>query len=432
MIEAIKGTCDILPPESANWQKVEAISREIFAKYGYGEIRTPIIEETSLFIKSVGEDTDIVKKEMFSFVDRGERNISLRPEGTAPIVRAYLEANLHKTAPFQKFYYIGPMFRAEKPQRGRSRQFHQIGLEAIGSNSAALDAEVICVLKNILDACGISGYHLKINNLGCHNEKRELSNALRIAFTGKDNLSGRLCDDCNRRLKTNPLRILDCKNTGCRAMVDSFKSTVTFCDSCKAHFDEVRRFLDDLKIGYEIDSHLVRGLDYYTKTVFEVTHDALGAQDAIGAGGRYDDLVKDMGGPELGACGFALGVERMMLALEEKQSDKKSVHKTNVFVATIGDDAYRKAISILHDLRNSNIPCDVDYEKRSLKSQMRSADSLNAKFVLIIGEDEIKKGEAVLRNMATKEQISIKFEDIVGQIKKMVSNCHCEQTEWEK
>ncbi len=417
MIKAIRGTRDILPPGSNEWQKVEDLSRRVFRLFGYSEIRTPIIEETALFVKSVGEETDIVKKEMFSFVDRGERDISLRPEGTAPIVRAYLENNLDKTDPFQKLYYIGPMFRAERPQAGRLRQFHQIGLEAIGSNSPALDAEVINVLIRLLETNGIKKYELKLNNLGCREDKKKLSKTLKEVFSEKT-VSARLCEDCKRRVATNPLRLLDCKEEGCRLVIrEHFKNVEFLCSDCKEHFAEVLKFIDLLKIPYSVDPYIVRGLDYYTRTVFEVTHKDLGAQNAIGAGGRYDNLISDMGGPSLGACGFALGVDRMIMALGKDAETVKAAAGIDLFVATIGKEAYSKAFLLLNELRGAGVSCDIDYELRSLKSQMRSADKQAARFVMIIGDDEVAKSEAVLRDMKTREQTNIRFPDLVNSIK---------------
>ncbi|MDO8535437.1 MAG: histidine--tRNA ligase [Candidatus Omnitrophota bacterium] len=415
MIKAIRGTKDILPGESCLWQEIEKVSRKNLKLFGYQEIRTPVIEETALFVKNIGEETDIVSKEMFSFVDRGERNISLRPEGTASIIRSYIENNLDKVSQFRKLYYIGPMFRAERPQAGRLRQFHQIGVEAIGSTHPALDAEVITISAKLLDASGIKSYKIKLNNLGCREDKRKLSKMLKEIFSEKK--GEHLCEDCKRRIKLNPLRVLDCKNDGCREVVRStFKEAVFICNECKAHFDEVLKFLGMVNIKYEIDPYIVRGLDYYTRTVFEITHEGLGSKDAIGAGGRYDNLSLDMGGPDVGACGFALGMDRMIMALgRSERSDA-----VDIFIATIGDMAYAKAFAILNDLRNSGISCEIDYEKRSLKAQMRGADSVGAKFVLIIGEDEISKGEAVLRDMKTKEQVQIKFEDMISKIKEKV------------
>jgi len=413
-----------LPAEAPEWQRIEALARDLFAIYGYGEIRTPIIEETGLFVKSVGEDTDIVKKEMFSFVDRGERGISLRPEGTAPIVRAYLENNLDKTEPFQKLYYIGPMFRAERPQAGRLRQFHQIGCEAIGSSSPALDAEVITLMAKLLEVIGIKDYSMKLNNLGCREDKKKLSGLLKEAFSGKETAK-LLCDDCKRRAKTNPLRLLDCKGESCRAVIRKhFKEMDFLCADCKAHFDEVLKFLKLSGLRYTIDPFIVRGLDYYTRTVFEAVCEKLGAQNAVGAGGRYDNLISQMGGPETGACGFALGVDRMLLAISLKTAEvNKNTDRDLLYIAALGEAARVKGFTILNDMRSSGIASAMTYEDSSLKSQMRAADKLGAKFVIIIGDDEIKKGEAALRDMATKEQVNIKFDDMVKVIRDKVKRC---------
>jgi len=412
VIKAIRGTKDILPGESGIWQEIERVSRENLKLFGYREIRTPIIEETALFVKNIGAQTDIVSKEMFSFVDRGERNISLRPEGTASIIRAYIENNLDKISQFQKLYYIGPFFRAERPQAGRLRQFHQIGVEAIGSLNPALDAEVIALSAKLLDAAGIKGYKIKLNNLGCKDDKKKLSKILKEIFSAKK--GDHLCEDCKRRIKMNPLRVLDCKNDGCREVVrDTFKEAVFICGECKAHFEEVLKFIQMLNIKYEIDPYIVRGLDYYTRTVFEITHEGLGSKDAIGAGGRYDNLSLEMEGPDVGACGFALGMDRMTMVLD-KVGELKGV---DIFIATIGEAAHAKAFGISNDLRNNGISCEIDYEKKSLKAQMRAADSQGARFVLIIGDDEINKGEAALRDMKTKEQAAIKFDSMVSKIK---------------
>ncbi|MDP3791995.1 MAG: histidine--tRNA ligase [Candidatus Omnitrophota bacterium] len=415
MIKAIRGTKDILPSQAPLWQQTEKAARAVLHLYNYEEIRTPIIEETALFIKNIGQDTDIVSKEMFSFVDRGERNISLRPEGTAPIMRSYIENNLDKASQFQKLYYIGPFFRAERPQAGRLRQFHQIGVEAIGSLSPAIDAEVISLAARLLDSAGISGYKIKLNNLGCKEDKKNLSKMLKSAFD--DAKGAHLCDDCKNRIKMNPLRVLDCKNDGCRESVRKiFKEADFICSDCRAHFDKAIKLVSGLGINYELDPYIVRGLDYYTRTVFEITHEGLGSKDAIGAGGRYDNLSLDMGGPDVGSCGFALGVDRMMIVLKEAAAKKE----LNVFIATIGEAAHSKAFELLNDLRKDGVSCDMDFEGKSLKAQMRAADGAGAKFVLIVGEDEIAKGEAALRNMNTKEQTAVKFDEIITTIKEKV------------
>jgi histidyl-tRNA synthetase len=423
--KSVKGTADILPSPAGTMelrQEIESISQNIFQKFGYREIRTPIMEEKALFVKSIGEETDIVTKEMFSFKDRGEREIVLRPEGTAPIVRAYLEANLDKTNSFQKFYYIGPMFRAERPQAGRMRQFSQIGAEAIGSNLAQIDAEVIGLLAALLDAMKIKGYKIRVNNLGCKEDKANLSKILRDVLSKDKNA---LCDDCKKRLEINPLRVLDCKNLSCRSIVrGAFKDVKFLCEKCVEHFSKVLSCLDTMGIKYDIDPYIVRGLDYYTQTVFEVTHSDLGSQDALGAGGRYDNLISDMGGPQLGAAGFALGVERILIVAEKQGTAILSNDKKVVYIATMGENAKKKGFELISLLRRDDwqgsVSFDTDYENKSLKAQMRQADKIGAKFVFIIGDDEILKGEAMLRNMATKEQQVVKFDDVVITIKEKI------------
>ena len=419
MYKALRGMKDTLPGVSEIWQRLEADSITVLRRFGYREIRTPVLEEKALFVKSIGGETDIVTKEMFSFCDRGERDVVLRPEGTAPIVRAYLEANLHKTDPFQKLYYIGPMFRAERPQAGRFRQFHQIGAEAIGSPSPVVDAEIILLLAAILDKNGIKDYTIRLNNLGCHDDKARLSGDLKNIFSDKKAI---LCEDCRKRLEKNPLRILDCKKDNCRNVVrGALKSADFLCKDCKDHFSDVKKYLKGTAAEKKCvdDPYIVRGLDYYTGTVFEVSHNALGAQDAIGAGGRYDNLVKDMEGPALGAVGFALGIERMLIACEKDFKPLKS--PGNIYVATIGGKAREEGFRITNELRDAGVICNMDYEGNSLKSQMRYADKSNSAFTLIIGEDELARDEAVLRDMGTKEQINIKFSDIVKTIKEKLT-----------
>lgn len=418
MYKALRGMKDILPDSSGLWQILEKNAVSVLRRFGYRQICTPILEEKGLFVKSVGGETDIVTKEMFSFVDRGEREVVLRPEGTAPIVRAYLEANLHKTDPFQKFYYIEPMFRAERPQAGRMRQFHQIGAEAIGSLDPAIDAEMILLMAGILDKNGIKDYTIRMNNLGCHNDKIRLSEILREQFRDKEAM---LCDDCKKRLEKNPLRILDCKKDSCRTVARGvFKSVDFLCEDCKAHFAGVKEYLKGTSVEKKCvdDPYIVRGLDYYTSTVFEVSHPALGAQDAIGAGGRYDNLVKDMGGPALGAVGFALGMERMLISCAKDMPVCKGV--APVYIASIGEKAAKESFRIANELRNADIKCSMNYEGASLKSQMRDADKLGSAFTLIIGDDELAKGEAVLRDMKTKEQINIKLSEIINVMDKKI------------
>ena len=389
------------------WQRIEAACRNVFSLYNFQEIRTPVIEEMSLFNRSLGETTEIVRKQMF-VVKNKEDNYVLRPEGTAAIVRAYIENNLDKAGGLTKLYYLGPMFRLERPQKGRQRQFHHIGCEAIGSVAAALDVEVISLADALLKNLSISGYIIKLNNLGCAADKEELANALRRKIKG---ILPKLCADCNQRYDTNVLRILDCKNPGCIAALDHLGLGEShLCAACRKHFSEVRDGLDSLKIDYLAAPHLVRGLDYYTGTVFEITHSGLGAQDALGAGGRYDNLVKELGGPQVGSIGFAFGVERLLLAgIGLKDAGKK----IDAYVISLGGNARPAALKLLDTLRKNGIAADTDYESKSLKGALRKANDYGAKCVLIIGDDELKKNTVMLKDMESGEQKEIKIEEIV-------------------
>lgn len=418
MIKTLKGMRDILPPESEIWQYIEKASRSLFDSFGYKEIRTPILEETSLFIKSIGESTDIVQKEMYSFKDKGKRHVSLRPEGTAPIVRSYLENNLGRSESLVKLYYIGPMFRSEKPQAGRQRQFHQIGVEAIGSESPYIDAEVIYLMKACFDKSGLSGYTIKINTLGCPKDKTRIKKELESFLKKRAN---ELCKDCKSRLKKNVLRILDCKSEGCKAILRTAPNMLDYiCGDCKDHFDAVKSALELLKVQFVVDPHIVRGLDYYTKTTFEATHPNLGSQDAIGAGGRYGNLVKDSGGPKTGACGFAIGQDRLIMALGEKTPAAGSL---DVYVAALGKTPYLDGFKLCNELRLNGISADIDYQDRSLKAQMRQANKRCARYVSILGEDELEKGVVVLRNMSNGEQREIKKDVFVEEIKRLLKRC---------
>jgi histidyl-tRNA synthetase len=410
MLKRVQGTKDILPEEAYAWQKIEEISRNIFSLYNYKEIRPPLIEEASLFNRSLGQASEIIQKQMF-LIKHGEDTYALRPEGTASIVRSYIENSLDKTAKFVKLYYLGPMFRLERPQKGRLRQFHHIGCEAIGSQDANLDVEVISLADNLVKAFSIEGYKIKINSLGCAKDKKELSEILHKSLKGK---LEKLCVDCKTRFKTNILRILDCKNEACRKVVEELNISDTYlCPECKAHFAKVRQGLDALKINYELTPYLVRGLDYYTRTVFEIAHKELGAQDALGAGGRYDNLVRELGGPDLGAIGFAFGVERLFLV----SGVRCQVSGGNlVYLITLGDEPKKQGLKLLNELRNASIACDTDYEEKSLKGAMRAANDAAARYVLIIGEDELKKNTVTLRDMVSGEQKEVKPDELKKQL----------------
>jgi len=411
MFKKVPGTKDILPEEAVSWQKIEENARRIFSLYNYKEIRPPLIEEASLFNRSLGESTEIVQKQMF-LIKNKEDLYCLRPEATASIVRAYIENNLDKTTGFIKLYYIGPMFRLERPQKGRLRQFHHIGCEAIGSHDAGLDAEVISLADNLLKSLSIDNYKIKINSLGCAKDKKELSEILHKAL--RDKLP-RLCADCKSRFKKNALRILDCKNETCREIVKKLGISAShLCPECRAHFARVRKGLDSLKINYEVLPHLVRGLDYYTGTVFEIAHEKLGAQDALGAGGRYNNLVKELGGPDLGAIGFAFGVERLLWVTNSRAQE--AAGKKLVYLICLGEEAKSEGLKLLDDLRKKGITCDTDYEGKSLKGAMRKADDSGARFVLILGEDELRKNTITLKDMSSGLQKEVRPEELLRSL----------------
>lgn len=410
MFKKTPGTKDILPDEVPSWQAIEETTRNIFSLYNYKEIRPPIIEEAALFNRSLGESAEIVQKQMF-LVKKDKDVYALRPEGTASIVRAYLENNLDKTSGLIKVYYIGPMFRAERPQKGRLRQFHHLGCEVIGSPEPYLDVEIISLADNLLKAYTIEDYEIKINSLGCLKDKKELTEILRKSLKPK---LPKLCDDCNLRFKHNVLRILDCKNAGCIEVLKKLDIRQEhLCPECKGHFDKVKEGLDSLNIDYKINPYLVRGLDYYTRTVFELIHHDLGAQNALGAGGRYDNLVGDLGGPSLGAIGFAFGIERLLLVT----SDQLPVTIRNlVYIVSLGEEAKKQSLKLLDDLRKGGITSDTDYEDKSLKGALRRANDLSARLVLIIGEDELKKGAVTLKDMVSGEQREVKQDELVNYV----------------
>lgn len=409
------GMKDILPEEAFLWQEIEEKTRKIFACYGYKPITTPILEESRLFSRSLGGETEIVRKQMFT-LSHGSQEYSLRPEATAAVVRAYLENNLDKKDSFVKLYYAGPMFRAERPQKGRFRQFHHIGVEAIGSGSPYLDAEVISLADRILGGLQISGYNIKVNSLGCPGDRQKLGRIL------LEELKGRLenfCDDCKERYSRNVFRVLDCKNDGCKEFIAGINLRYQdyLCGECLSHFEKVRAGLDRLKVNYSLSHTLVRGLDYYSRTVFEISHRELGAQDALGAGGRYDGLISELGGGHLGAIGFALGVERLLLVSGLRS--QVCGQKIKLFMVTLGEEAKKQGFVLLNELRKHGISCDMDYEDKSLKGQLRRANDLGAGFTAIIGDDEIKKGIIALKDMKAGLQTEIRLDNFVEEIKKM-------------
>jgi len=404
---ALKGMKDIMPPEIHIWQMVERAARDVFASYGLMEIRPPIAEATSLFTRSIGENTDIVEKEMYTFTDKGGRSISLRPEGTASVVRCYVEHHLHTLPAPQKYFYSGPMFRYERPQSGRQRQFYQIGAEAFGSAGPAIDAEIISMLMRFLQKIGLEGLSFQINSIGCRNCRPAYKEALLAFFSGS--LDG-LCPDCSRRYLQNPLRILDCKVPRCRELRKGApKITDYLCKDCGEHFDGLLKLLEVLGVSHTVEPDMVRGLDYYTKTIFEVTSNSLGSQNAVAAGGRYDALVKEFGGPDTPAIGFAVGMERIIELLKTAGAP---VPVPDVFFAYIGMQAFRESLIIADRLRSAGFWVELAEASSSLKVQMRRADRHSAKYVLILGDDELSSGSIKWKRLADSAQGEIPIPDI--------------------
>jgi len=408
-VQAPLGTEDILPEQAALWQQVEATVRGLFARYGYGEIRTPIFESTRLFVRSIGETTDIVEKEMYT-LGEGEDSLTLRPEATAPVVRAYLQHNLHKVRAFQKLYYLGPMFRHERPQAGRRRQFHQIGVEAIGATDPLLDAEVIALACHLFDELGLGGYRVRLNAIGTPESRGAYRDLIRDELARQQ---AKLCPDCRRRLDRNVFRVLDCKREECIAVGRQLPRILDHLPAPeREHFDAVCAALRAAATPFEEDPYLVRGFDYYTGTVFEITHGALGAQDALCGGGRYDNLIADLGGPSLGAVGFAIGIERVLMALQA--ADRAAAPAPlDLYIVALGDAARTAAFGHLALLRRAGLAADTDYEGRSLRAQMRTANKLGTRFVCVIGDDELASGALKLKEMATGEESPLSSIDAV-------------------
>ncbi len=407
---ALKGIEDILPPEVYIWQEIESVAKDIFHRYGFQEIRLPIIESTEIFIRSIGETTDIVEKEMYTFPDKAGRSITMRPEGTAPAVRCYVEHHLYNLPSPQKFFYSGPMFRYERPQKGRFRQFYQIGAEAFAVSQPSIDAEIIAMLKNLFEALGLKEINFEINSIGCEKCRPDYKNAL-LNFFG-DKLTD-FCPDCQRRYRGNPLRILDCKVDRCTELRQGAHPVTGYlCNECREHFEELLFRLNSLNMPYSLNPNLIRGLDYYTKTAFEVTSEHLGAQKAVAAGGRYDNLVEEFGGPATPAIGFAIGMERLALLLKEKPAEEHPAPK--VFIAALGREAEIESFRIAEDLRAKGFWIEFNYGGASLKSQLRKADRISAEFAFIIGDNELKSGKIQWKNLKTGQHGEIPIPDAIS------------------
>jgi histidyl-tRNA synthetase len=406
-IAAIKGTKDILPEEARKWQRVEAKAKRIFELYGYREIRTPIFEATELFEKGTGQTSDIVTKEMYTFVDKGGRSLTLRPEYTPSIARSIIENRLHLQPQPLRFYFIGPMFRYDKPQKGRYRQFHQIDIEVFGEKDPAIDAEIVEMADFLCDSLGISDKEILVNSVGCRGCRPSYHKDLKAAAgTHRE----KLCSDCQRKIDTNPLRIFDCKVESCQAIAQDFpKITDYLCPECDEHFRQFCAYLDLFGIAYRIEPLLVRGLDYYTKTTFEIISSRLGAQDSILGGGRYDDMMKDFGGPDICGTGFAVGMERLLsLVPFEGKPD------VFVYVVVMGEEARKAGMELARAIRKNGVECLIEYKDRSLRNQMTRADKLGAKWALIIGEEEVKTKKYQLKIMETGEQGMHTRDEILG------------------
>ncbi len=414
-IKAIRGFNDILPDEIGKWQFVEKTAREVFEGFGYSEIRIPILERTDLFSRGIGEATDIVEKEMYTFSDRSGNSLTLRPEATASMARAYLEHQLYNFESIAKLYCIGPMFRYERPQKGRYRQFYQIDAEVFGVGNPMVDAELIVMLIHFLKSVGLEKLELQINTLGDRACRPQYKEGLKRYLEGK---AFQLCEDCKRRLETNPLRVLDCKVETCKqAIADAPKVTDFICSECRKHFDSVKEYLETAGLTYILNPRMVRGLDYYTRTAFEVVSYQLGSQNAVAGGGRYDNLFQEIGGKETPGIGFAIGMERLISLLPEGKEFFKYPY---LFIAALGEAPSKEAYRIVNQLHLEGIRAELDYEGKSLKSQMRRADKLKARHTLILGEEELKRGRAVLRNMENKSQEEIPLQGLIDTLRKKI------------
>lgn len=405
MINKPRGTEDILPDDSPLWRKIEQTAHEVCANFGFKEIRTPVFEDTNLFQRGVGDTTDVVQKEMYTFEDKGGRSITLRPEGTASVARSFIENSLYANPQPTKLYYIISCYRYEKPQSGRLREFHQFGTECLGSPSPSADAEIIALALTFFNRLGIKDLKLNLNSIGCPNCKKAYNEKLKEYFKQYED---ELCDTCKTRLEKNPMRIIDCKSEICSRIAKDAPKMIDFlCDECREHFDKTRAYLDATGIKYTIDPDIVRGLDYYTRTVFEITSDALGAQSTVCGGGRYNGLIEEIGGKPTEGIGFALGIERLVMIMKAQGIDLSTASATDIFVGSIGDSADICAQKLVYELRVAGVNAERDILGRSVKAQMKYANKTGARFSMILGEDEVNSAKADLKNMKTGETTSV-------------------------
>jgi histidyl-tRNA synthetase len=423
MIKAVRGTRDLLPPDTDLWNRVDAQVRDVFARYNFHEIRTPIFEDTQLFSRSVGEETDIVSKEMFTWEDKARaqsekaQSLTLRPENTAGVVRAYIEHGLGDKGKLQKLYYIGPQFRRERPQKGRYRQFFQIGAELIGpvsagSESPARDAEVLEMLATLLDEVGLRDWNLQLNSVGCADDRTRYNQALREALQP---VVHQMCADCQRRAETNPLRVLDCKHPEDQPIIEKLPKISEYLDEpCRAHFAAVKSMLDAVGVAYSINERMVRGLDYYTRTTFEFTHSGLGAQSAVLGGGRYDGLSEMLGGPKAPGIGFAIGEDRLIMALQSQ--GEQPVAQVNAFVAPLGAGMNANALKLARELRRAGTSADLGDETFRLKKSFELAEKAGARYIVIVGENEVKADQFAVKNLASGEQVTLPRTELAGYL----------------
>lgn len=416
MIKAPRGTHDVLPSEVYKWHTVENEIRKLCRDFAYSEIRTPMFEHTELFLRGVGETTDVVQKEMYTFLDKGERSITLRPEGTSPVVRSFVENSLYAGPQPTKLYYISDCFRYEKPQAGRLRAFHQFGVEVFGSESAAIDAEVISMAMMLFSRLGVTGIELNINSIGCPKCRKVYNDSLREYF--KPHLS-ELCETCRGRYEKNPLRILDCKSAECKKIYNEAPVLLDhICPDCLEHFESLKKYLDMMGIKYNVDPTIVRGLDYYTKTVFEIVSKNIGAQGTVCGGGRYNGLVSELHGPETPGVGFGLGMERLLLTLDNLGINLENNEQVDLFIASIGENADLYSQKLCYDLRLAGISVERDYLGRSVKAQMKYADKIGAKNSFVLGDDDIDAGKVQIKNMETGEKSEVSIKKIVNYFRK--------------
>jgi len=418
LTKAPRGTKDVLPSNVYKWTYVEKMFSEICEKFGYKEVRTPVFEHTELFKRGVGETTDIVQKEMYTFKDNGGRDITLKPEGTAPVVRAFVENKVYADVQPTKLFYITPCFRYERPQAGRLRAFHQFGVEVFGAKNPSVDAEVISVAMTFFKKLGLENLELKINSIGCPACRQKYNEALREFLKQK---LDKLCKTCADRYERNPMRIIDCKKEECQEELKDVPLILDYiCDDCRDHFNKLQKYLGLMELKYEIDPRIVRGLDYYNRTAFEIISREIGSQATVCGGGRYDGLVEDVGGPETPGVGFGLGIERLLLTLENNKIEIPKPKGMDVFIVTMGDRAYEKAVEISQKLRKNMVAVDIDHMGRSTKAQFKFSNKLNSLYTIVIGDNELDNNVVSLKNMETGNQDEIALDSIVDEIVKRV------------